>query len=93
MKPIFETEDVGRNAIPLRHNPFLVRDFQSLDRRPDGITGSVVRYLDQHVIMAKCDAHFVNDERCDRGFTRPSKSPDLVAATETDLRVRAKILI
>src|SRR5437763_9431577 len=48
------------------NNSFLVRSFQSLDRRPDGVTGSVVRYLDQHVIMAKCDAHFVNDERCGR---------------------------
>ena len=63
----------------------------------------MVRYLDQHVIMAKCDAHFVNDERCDRGFTKagsfklvvakPINIPDLVAAIETDLRVRAKILI
>jgi len=53
--------------------------------------------------MAKCDAHFVNDERCDRGFTKAGsfklvvakaiKISDLVAATETDLRVRAKILI
>ena len=63
----------------------------------------MVHYLDQHVIMAKCDARFVNDERCDRGFTKagsfkpvvakPINIPELIAAIETDFRVRGNILI
>ena len=55
------------------------------------------------MIVAKCDARFVNDERCDRGFTKagsfkpvvakPINIPDLIAAIETDFRVRRNILI
>ena len=63
----------------------------------------MVRYLDQHVIIAKCDARFINDERCDRGFTKarsfklvvakPINIPELIAAIETGFRVHGNILI